>query len=118
MVSDYKVMYHTLKSLAGAGEASQLKALQLYHYEDEAENEDEDEFRYEDMKEGLIPFGGKAPQLKHVALWGVHLDWDKASFLEGLEDLELAYHSKVSYIHFNIPLRLRYTCTQLTSTLS
>ncbi|EIM85812.1 uncharacterized protein STEHIDRAFT_98008 [Stereum hirsutum FP-91666 SS1] len=94
MVSDYKVMYHTLKSLASAGEASQLKALQLYHYEDEAENEDEDEFRYEDMKEGLIPFGGRAPQLKHVALWGVHLDWDKASFLEGLEDLELAYHSK------------------------
>lgn len=51
--------------------------------------------------------------LKHVALWGVHLDWERASFLEGLEDLELAYHSKVRRI--NIPLRLRFDSTNIPS---
>lgn len=99
MVSDYKIMYHTLKSLSapGVGEASLLKALQLYHYEEEGE--DEEIFGYEGMKEGLVPFGGKAPNLRHVALWGVHVDWERTGWLEGLEDLELAYHTKVRFCH-------------------
>ncbi|KAI0044403.1 hypothetical protein FA95DRAFT_1562273 [Auriscalpium vulgare] len=90
MVNDYTIMHSTLSTLARAGAAPHLEALQLYHYED---SEQYAAFAPPHLKAGLLPFGGRAPALTHVALWGVHLDWERCAFLEGLHDIELAYHA-------------------------
>ncbi|KAI0061718.1 hypothetical protein BV25DRAFT_1805158 [Artomyces pyxidatus] len=90
MANDFTVVHNLMLTLAGAGEATHLEALQLYHYED---TEQYETFAPPALKAPLVPFGGRAPALVHLALWGIHVDWEACHFLEGLKVLELAYHA-------------------------
>jgi hypothetical protein len=91
MVNDYQIMYGILSTLSSIPEAAQLQILRLYHYDD---NDDYDHFRPPHLKQPFAPFCGRAPNLDQLALWGVHVDWAACDFLQGLEELELAYHAK------------------------
>ncbi|KAI8978677.1 hypothetical protein BD414DRAFT_465679 [Trametes punicea] len=94
MVSFYPHMHRALQALSAAGPAPMLEVLQLYHYEDTDEHLN---FKQPELREQPFRlFGGVAPRLTHVALWGVHLPWAKeeSPFLTGLTDLELAYHAR------------------------
>jgi len=91
MVNDYQIMYGILSTLSSIPEAAQLQVLRLYHYDD---NDDYDHFRPPHLAQPFSPFCGRAPNLDQVALWGVHVDWAACDFLQGLEELELAYHAK------------------------
>ena len=91
MVNDYQIMYGILSTLSSIPEAAQLQVLRLYHYDD---NDDYDHFRPSHLKQPFAPFRGRAPKLDQLALWGVHVDWQACDFLQGLEELELAYHAK------------------------
>ena len=91
MVNDYQIMYGILSTLAPIPEAPQLQVLRLYHYDD---NDDYDHFKPPHLKQPFAPFCGRAPNLLQVALWGVHVDWESCAFLRGLEELELAYHTR------------------------
>ncbi|KAG0700449.1 hypothetical protein DFH29DRAFT_623394 [Suillus ampliporus] len=93
-VACYKHMFIFLSavsdpSIAGA---PQLEALQLYHHEDA---ESITAFAHPDLVQHFKLFGGVAPRLKSVALWGVHVDWcqEWLSCGSNLLDLELAYHT-------------------------
>ncbi|KAI0648063.1 hypothetical protein C8Q79DRAFT_1109896 [Trametes meyenii] len=94
MVSFYPHMHRALEALGAAGPAPLLEVLQLYHYEDTDEHV---RFKHPELREQPFRlFQGAAPRLTQVALWGVHLPWDKdgCPFLSGLTDLELAYHAR------------------------
>jgi hypothetical protein len=91
MVNDFQIMYGILSTLSSIPSAPQLQALRLYHYDDD---EDYDHFSPSHLKQPFIPFSGRAPGLMQAALWGVHVDWDTCTFLQGLKELELAYHAK------------------------
>ncbi|KAI9443199.1 hypothetical protein H4582DRAFT_2072275 [Lactarius indigo] len=92
LVDDFQLMYNTLATLATIPEAPELRALRLCHYDD---NENYDHFSPVHLKQPFFaPFGGRAPELGLVTLWGVHVDWETCVFLQGLEELELAYHAK------------------------
>ena len=92
MVDDFQIMYGILSALASIPEAPELRTLRLYHHE---ENEDNDHFMPAPLREPFFaPFCGRAPGLGKVTLWGVHVDWEACAFLQGLEELELAYHTK------------------------
>lgn len=93
-VACYKHMFVFLSavsdpSIAGA---PQLEALQLYHHEDA---ESLTAFAQPDLVQHFKLFGGVAPRLKSVALWGVHVDWcqEWLSCGSNLLDVELAYHT-------------------------
>ncbi|KAG5654266.1 hypothetical protein H0H81_005512 [Sphagnurus paluster] len=88
----YDYMHTLLSRLAQCPAAPLLEVLELYHYED---CEDYEVFRPAELREPFLIFNGYAPNLRDVALWGVHLDWDRSlSFLKDLRDLELTYHAK------------------------
>lgn len=90
--STYEYIYKVLFRLADCAAAPQLEILQLYHYKD---CEDYEAFTSTDLREAFLPFHGNAPKLRNVALWGVHLDWERSlSMLCNLQDLELSYHAK------------------------
>ncbi|KAA1469975.1 hypothetical protein DENSPDRAFT_654706 [Dentipellis sp. KUC8613] len=91
MTEDYAIMHHTLNALATAPAAEQLKMLHLYHYDD---TDDIEHFEPAELRAPVVPFAGQAPQLVNVALWGVHVDWPRCDFFQGLEELELAYHAQ------------------------
>ncbi|KAH9854689.1 hypothetical protein C2E23DRAFT_867278 [Lenzites betulinus] len=94
MVSFYRHMHCALQALGAAGPAPMLEVLQLYHHEDTDEHLT---FALPELREQpFCLFGGVAPRLTHVALWGVHLPWTRegSPFLTGLVDLELAYHAR------------------------
>ncbi|KAH9002562.1 hypothetical protein EDB86DRAFT_2847286 [Lactarius hatsudake] len=92
LVDDFNLMYNTLATLSRVLEAPELRALRLCHYDD---NENYDHFSPVGLRQPFFaPFGGRAPELGLVTLWGVHVDWETCAFLQGLEELELAYHAK------------------------
>ncbi|KAF5369445.1 hypothetical protein D9758_002646 [Tetrapyrgos nigripes] len=87
----YETIYTILERLSQCPEAPLLEMLQMYHYED---CEEYDTFSPPHLSKDFVLFNGNAPRLKDVAMWGVHLDWDGSlSYLNGLRDLELAYHA-------------------------
>lgn len=88
--SQYESHYTILSRLAECPSAPVLETLQLYQHDD---CEDYDVFQPVDMNTKFLLFHGIVPNLKNLALWGVHIDWDASlSFLSGLSDLEMAYH--------------------------
>ncbi|KAF9013503.1 hypothetical protein BDQ17DRAFT_1343546 [Cyathus striatus] len=88
----YSYIYLLLERLETLPAAPILEVLQIYHYEDCDEYE---AFSPPELAKSFLPFNGNIPRLKEIALWGVHLDWDRSViFLQGLHDLELAYHAK------------------------
>ncbi|KAL6302752.1 hypothetical protein BKA93DRAFT_736093 [Sparassis latifolia] len=92
MVSDYALMHLALLEFGRAPAAPILEELLLYVYDD---TDEYDTFHPEPLKQqDFVLFGGSAPKLTHVALWGVHLDWARSHFLSGLQEFELAYHAK------------------------
>ena len=104
MVDDFQIMYGILSTLASIPEAPELRALRLYHYDD---NEDSDHFSPAHLKQPFFaPFCGRAPKLSLVTLWGVHVDWEACAFLQGLEELELAYHAKDVRSSYEIFIRI------------
>ncbi|PCH40076.1 hypothetical protein WOLCODRAFT_131199 [Wolfiporia cocos MD-104 SS10] len=93
-VSEYPLMHAALIEMGNCPAAPMLEVLQLYHYEDD-DDVDYDSFKPAAMRhQDFVLFHGNAPRLTHVALWGVHLDWDASHFLSGLIDFELAYHTR------------------------
>ncbi|THV05285.1 hypothetical protein K435DRAFT_773983 [Dendrothele bispora CBS 962.96] len=87
----YDVIYTVLERLSQCPGAPLLEILQLYHYE---ECEEFDHFSPPELSRHFVLFNGNAPNLKDLALWGVHIDWDGSlSYLRGLRDFELAYHA-------------------------
>ncbi|EPT05221.1 hypothetical protein FOMPIDRAFT_1111746 [Fomitopsis schrenkii] len=93
MVSDYLPMHSALTRMGACAGAPLLEVLQLYHYED-SEDGAEAFAPAKHKQQDFVLFHGHAPRLTHVALWGVHLDWARSTFLRGLAELELAYHAK------------------------
>ncbi|TFK74785.1 hypothetical protein BDN72DRAFT_832871 [Pluteus cervinus] len=92
MVSYYEYMHMLLARLSRCPPAPQLEVLKLCHYED---CEEYDAFEPCDFVTPFQIFGGSAPNLKELGLWGVHLDWELSlGFFSNLVDLELAYHAK------------------------
>ncbi|KAG1797768.1 uncharacterized protein HD556DRAFT_241395 [Suillus plorans] len=93
-VACYKHMFIFLSAVSDPSitGAPQLEALQLYHHEDA---ESLTAFAQPDLVQHFKLFGGVAPRLKSVALWGVHVDWcqEWLSCGSNLLDLELAYHT-------------------------
>lgn len=92
IVSDFFLMAAALKVIESIPEAPLLEALSLYNHDDFEDMRFFEPSRFTSLR--VLPFHGKAPRLKNVALWGVHLDWEQASLLlfKDLEELELAYH--------------------------
>lgn len=70
--------------------------LEFFNFQCFEEAEDEETFTPAELKEPFyLPFHGNAPNLQHVVLWSVHIDWDGAvSMFQGLQELELGYHTK------------------------
>lgn len=54
-----------------------------------------DAFQHPELKTPFyLPFHGNAPNLRHVILNSVHIDWDGAApMFQGLRSLELGYHA-------------------------
>ncbi|KAI0072856.1 hypothetical protein K474DRAFT_318657 [Panus rudis PR-1116 ss-1] len=92
LVDDYHLMHPVLLKLGQCPSAPILETLLLYCHEET----ELDEFYPPEFKEqDFVLFHGNAPNLTHVSLWGVHLKWEESlTFLHGLEDLELAYHTE------------------------
>ncbi|KAJ6508861.1 hypothetical protein C8R45DRAFT_969070 [Mycena sanguinolenta] len=97
-VNYYTYMYEILSQLARCPGAPLLEELGLYNYEETDTNEDGEEvetFQPAHLAEAFLPFSANAPNIKHVAFWGVHIAWDSAlPMLAGLKEIELAYHTK------------------------
>ncbi|KAI0027946.1 hypothetical protein K488DRAFT_90279 [Vararia minispora EC-137] len=94
MVRSPTIMHRVLLVLSSAGPAPELHKLVLIYFMPNDRN-DADEFFYPaSLREPLLPFGGIAPNLRHLELWGVHLDWECAASRAGLETLQLAYHAR------------------------
>ncbi|RDB17917.1 hypothetical protein Hypma_000923 [Hypsizygus marmoreus] len=92
-VSYYEYMHILLSRLASCPAAPTLEVLELYHRDEDTE--EDATFEPAELNTRFLPFNGVAPKLTHTALWGVHLDWDRAiPLLSGVHDLELAYHTK------------------------
>ena len=91
MVSQYHLMKYALDIFAKCGPALILESLGLYHYEDSEEVETFSPAEYKEQD--FVLFDNSVPKLKEVALWGVHLNWEKTTFLSDLHDIELAYHA-------------------------
>ncbi|KAJ7645406.1 hypothetical protein DFH06DRAFT_998357 [Mycena polygramma] len=93
-VNFYTYMYEVLSRLAQCPSAPLLEELGLYNYE-EHENEEVETFQPAHLATAFLPFHGIAPKVTHVAFWGVHIAWDDAlPFLQGLREIELAYHTR------------------------
>ena len=92
-VSEYHHMYVFLNAVSDPSipAAPQLTSLELYHHE---ETEEFDSFGYPSMSKHLTLFGGSAPLLTRLVLWGVHVDWNQPWIASAskLTDLELAFH--------------------------
>ncbi|CAL1713109.1 unnamed protein product [Somion occarium] len=92
IVSDFSLMAIVLKNLSACPAAPILESLSLYNHDN---IEDMDHFEpaaLRDVPELL--FNGNVPRLKKIALWGVHLLWERTPFLKNLEEIELAYHAE------------------------
>nr|GAT60348.1 predicted protein [Mycena chlorophos] len=90
----YEYMYIIHETLATLPGAPLLEHIGLYNYED-FDTEDIDHFLPAELAKPFVPFQGNVPKLQSIALWAVHLDWDASlSFLRGLQEIEMAYHTK------------------------
>jgi len=95
--ASYEHMYTFLEAVSAQSipPAAQLQRLQLYHHED-METDEVTTFAKPDLLSHFTLFGGSAPCLRSVALWGVHVNWSQAwlQSASNLTELELAYHSE------------------------
>ncbi|KAF8123287.1 hypothetical protein EV363DRAFT_1356783 [Boletus edulis] len=75
--------------------ASQLVILELYDLEHTVPY---DGLPYFHVSKHLTLFGGSAPLLTRIVLWGVHVDWDQPwiASASNLTDLVLAYHPETA----------------------
>ncbi|KAI9464695.1 hypothetical protein HD554DRAFT_2026425 [Boletus coccyginus] len=94
-VSEYQHMYVFLSAASDPSTpaAPQLATLELYDHE---EIEDSDSFGNPSMSKHLTLFGGSAPSLTRLVLWGVHVDWNQPwiASASNLTDLVFAFHSE------------------------
>ncbi|KAJ3747298.1 hypothetical protein DFH05DRAFT_1540934 [Lentinula detonsa] len=90
--SYYDAIHLILERFSKCSSAPLLEVLEMYHYED---CEEFQVFTPPELNTKFMIFGGVAPKLKSVALWGVHIDWDASlPLLNDLRDLEIAYHAE------------------------
>ncbi|KAJ4000408.1 hypothetical protein F5050DRAFT_1731399 [Lentinula boryana] len=90
--SYYDAIHLILERFSKCSSAPLLEVLEMYHYED---CEEFQVFTPPELNTRFMIFGGIAPKLKSVALWGVHIDWDASlPLLNDLRDLEIAYHAE------------------------
>ena len=86
--------FHTiLGRLCDARPALLLESLELHHFDEELEPEPYF-FPHPHHKTPFVLFGNHAPSLRHVSLYGVHIDWHNTTFLKNLHSLELSYLSQ------------------------
>ncbi|KAG6856529.1 hypothetical protein H0H87_003454 [Tephrocybe sp. NHM501043] len=91
-VTVWEYMHTVLSRLSQCPAAPLLETLQLYY---EEEIEEYDVFSPPELREPFCIFNGEAPNLRNVALYGVHLDWDRSvSLLSDLHDLEMTFHAE------------------------
>lgn len=90
---DYFHFHTILNRLCDAPPASLLESLDLHHFDEELEPEPYS-FPHPSHKTPFVLFGDHAPKLRHVSLYGVHIDWHNTTFLKNLHSLELAYLSQ------------------------
>lgn len=113
-IPDY--MHTVLKRLSACQSAPLLEILELYYYEDFDDFEEFGPPPPTALKEWFLLFNGDAPNLQHVAFWGVPVLWS-SPFLSGLKDLELACHRndiRPSWSEFAHILRASPDLTTLT----
>ncbi|KAF8840611.1 hypothetical protein BDN67DRAFT_968302 [Paxillus ammoniavirescens] len=94
-VLSYEHMYAFLEAVSDPfiSPASQLETLQLYHHDEEEESSS---FAKPKLSKHFTLFGGSAPCLKNLALWGVHIDWSQSwlASASNLVTLNLEYHTE------------------------
>lgn len=90
---DYLRFHTVLSQLCSVGPASLLESLELHNYDEEVESELHS-FHHSNHKTPFVLFNNKAPKLRHVSFYGVHIDWHNTTFLKNLHSLELAYLSQ------------------------
>ena len=108
-VSDYAHIFHALKCLASCVDGAPLLETLSLFCSDDKQDEEYLHFPYDKYKEHFLLFGGNVPNLKHVFIVGVHVDWDlltprterlmasvteRYPFTTNLLDLELGYCAK------------------------
>ena len=94
-VSYYQDMFLFLNAVSDSplSAAPQLTMLQLY---DHKGTDEFDNFPYPRMSRHFTLFGGSAPCLTTITLWGVHVDWKQPWITSAprLVELELAFHAE------------------------
>ncbi|KIK81346.1 hypothetical protein PAXRUDRAFT_761602 [Paxillus rubicundulus Ve08.2h10] len=94
-VLSYEHMYAFLTAVSDSSvaPASQLATLQLYHHDEEEESFSS---ANPNLSKHFTLFGGSAPCLKNLALWGVHVDWSQSwlTSASNLVALDLEYHAE------------------------
>lgn len=89
----YHYMHTLLARLSKCPAAPLLEFLELYHSDDQLE--DYDTFSPAELDTPFLIFNGNAPKLTNVALWGVHLDWERSiPLFSSIRELEFAYHAE------------------------
>ncbi|KAF7797426.1 hypothetical protein EIP86_008621 [Pleurotus ostreatoroseus] len=113
MVSHYLLMHLVLETLTACPGAPVLETLQLYLYDEHVDDEHFHPAQY--RQQDFVLLNGDVPRLTRVALWGVHLNWTKSTFLSNLTELELAYHAMDVRPSFRDFLRILRTSPDLES---
>ena len=101
----YELIWLWQRQLVDIGPFPILKRLALFCYEDII---DDETFQPQKFRSPISIFQTGTPKLQCLVLWGVHLDWEATTILEGLKSLHLAYHTKdvrLSYEQFTRALR-------------
>ena len=120
-VEEYRHMYVFLSAVSDPSilAAPQLTTLELYHHEETEEFDSVDT----GMSGQLPLFGGSAPLLTRLVLWGVPIDWNQPwiASASNLTDLELAFHpedARPSWAQFDTILRGASTLEKLSLRMS
>ena len=90
---DYFHFHTVLSKLCDAPPASLLESLELHNFDDELQLGPYS-FPYPSQKTPFVIFDNEAPKLRHLSLYGVHIDWHNTTFLKNLHSFELAYISE------------------------
>jgi hypothetical protein len=90
---DYSHFHTVLSLLCDAPPASLLESLELHNFDEEL-RDGPHFFPDPSHKTPFVIFDNDAPKLRLVSLCGVHIDWQKTTFLKNLHSLELSYVSQ------------------------
>ncbi|KAF8573883.1 hypothetical protein K439DRAFT_1665645 [Ramaria rubella] len=105
VVDYYELIWVFQTALTRLESAPILEHLGFFCHEDWI---DEDQFSPQSLRNPISLFQGGTPKIRSVCLWGVHFQWETATYLAGLACLQLAWHTK----------DVRLSCEQFAQTLT